>query len=162
MKSVFIGILLTVFLTACSSVKSVQRIPFPENEYAQLIKEGRSTVKGQIFMKTVGGDVKYGAGEEVFLNPVTSYSKQWYEVNYLGRKPLSPKESDSRLKDYMKIKQTNGSGQFEFKNIPAGEYYVVSRVTWRVRANQAIPEGGLIAKMIEVNENEEVEVMLTR
>lgn len=142
---------------------TVARIPFPENEYTQLQKEGTATIKGQVFLKTRGGDVKVAAGEEIQLNPVTSYSNQWYEENYLKQNPLSP--GDPRQQEYIRKKIADGSGRFEFKNIPAGEYYVTGKVTWESPTGYqgALQmQGAMISKQIKVTDREEVEVILTR
>lgn len=153
-------------LTGCvtQQVKTtVARIPFPENEYKQLQKEGTATIKGQAFLKTRGGDVKVAAGEEILLNPVTSYSNQWYEESYLKKNPMVP--GDPRQMEYVRKKIADGSGRFEFKNIPAGEYYVTGKVTWESpTGNKGAlqTQGGMISKKVEVTDREEVEVMLTR
>ncbi len=142
---------------------TVARIPFPESEYTQLKKEGTSTIRGQAFLKTRGGDVKVAAGEEIQLNPVTSYSNQWYEENYLKQNPIS--QGDPRQQDYIRKKIADGSGRFEFKNIPAGEYYVTAKVTWEAPTGYQgalQTQGGFISKRVKVTDREDVEVILTR
>lgn len=154
-------------LGGCASAPGVfseiQRPPFPEAEYAQLPREGDGVVTGQVFMRTVGGDVIVGAGSEVILNPVTSYSTFWYENDYsAGGRRLSP--HDPRADAWIITTQADGEGRFTFRNVPAGDYYVVSRVTWGVARSYGIAQqGGWIAKRITVPESgPPVEVMLTR
>ena len=142
---------------------TVQRIPFPENEYIQLKAIGTGVIKGQAFLKARGGDVKVAAGEEIQLNPVTSYSTQWFQEHYLSQNPIAPE--DSRQQKYIRKKIADGSGRFEFKNIPAGDYYVVAVVTWEAPTGYqgALQrQGGLIAKKIRVSDHEELDVILTR
>ena len=142
---------------------TVQRIPFPAQEYEKLAKDGTSTVKGQIFMKTRGGDVKFGAGGEVLLNPVTSYSKQWFEEQYTRGNQLAA--GDERQYLYIRKKVADGNGRFEFKNIPAGEYYVTGGVTWQTATGyqgNLETQGGLLSKKITVGEKDDVEVILSR
>ena len=162
----FISLTCLTALAGCvtQQVKpTVERIPFPESEYTQLKKEGTSTIKGQAFLKTRGGDVKVAAGEEIQLNPVTSYSNQWYEENYFKQNPLS--QGDPRQQVYIRKKIADGSGRFEFKNIPAGEYYVTAKVTWEAPTGYQgalQTQGGFISKKIKVTDREEIEVILTR
>ena len=159
----YISLGFVVVLTGCAIQPTVARIPFPEHEYAQLQKEGTATIKGQAFMKTRGGDVKFAAGEIIMLNPVTSYSNQWYEENYLKQKNISPE--DPRQKEYIRKKIADGSGRFEFKSIPAGEYYVTGMVTWEAPTGfqgALQMQGGLISKKVKVTDREEAEVILTR
>lgn len=162
----FSPLLLAAVLAGCASQQArttVQRIPFPDHEYSQLAKDGNSTLRGQIFMKTRGGDIKFGAGQEIILNPVTSYSDQWYEEHYRKGMALSP--MDNRQQTYLRKKISDGSGRFEFKNIPTGEYYVSGVVTWESPTGYQgalQKQGGQIAKKIRVGEKEEIEVILSR
>ena len=53
-------------------------------------RQGTSTITGQAFVKTVGGEVRYGAGDEVSLVPVTPYTTEMtlaWRANVLGRPP---------------------------------------------------------------------------
>src|SRR5262245_40298090 len=103
--------LMTIF--SCAT-PPVERIPFPREEYAALEKSGSAVVSGQAFLKTRGGDVKTAAGEEVYLNPVTSYSEQWYEVAYTGGRALT--EADPSYSDYVQTTIADGDGRFSFSN----------------------------------------------
>jgi len=102
----------------------IERMPFPVEEYKYVKKRGRSTVSGKIYLenshtseKVVGGKLK------LWLNPVTSYSRQWYQESYLGGYKLS--KTDKRLYNYIKFTYSNESGKFNFFGVPKGEYYLV-------------------------------------
>jgi len=142
---------------------TITRIPFPLQEYKQLKSEGTSTLKGQAFLRTRGGDVKVAAGSEVLLNPVTSYSDQWYEESYLKLNPMTP--VDQQLWQYVKKKIADASGRFTFTNVPAGSYYVTTIVTWEAATGYRgalEPQGGAVTKKITISEGQEVEVILTK
>jgi len=130
-------------------VTFVQRPEFPVSEYANLPKPGTgsATVTGQVFMRTVGGDLKYGSGSVVTLNPVTSYSTQAYEIigNFSpdNSRVVScpcPKlsEPDKRYDEFVQQIQADAEGRFEFINVPAGEYFVNSSVVWMVPIQNAM------------------------
>jgi len=153
-------------LSGCATTTDLQRMPFPENEYQALPKTGTATVKGQAFMKTRGGDVKTAAGNEVWLNPVTSYSIEWYEKFYLptisNTSPLRDIKTtppDPRLTKYILIQIADGDGRFTFKNAPPGEYFVTTAVTWYVGKEL---QGGFVTKRITVKDGEETDVIVTR
>ena len=155
------GLVAALLLTGC--VATVNRIPFPENEYAALSKNGRSSVTGQAFLKTRAGDVKYAAGNEVWLNPATSYSDQWYTESYLGGKRPNPQNADTRLDKYLYTTQADGEGRFTFKNIPSGDYYCTTIITWQVAGQYGTTAtGGAVTKKILVRNGSPVEVILTR
>ena len=136
---------------------------FPEAEYIVLPKSGTSTVKGQAFLKTRAGDVKTAAGNQVLLNPVTSYSIDWYKNSYLTNRRLE--NPDPRLAAYVPIQIADGSGRFTFKNVPAGEYFVTTSVTWEAPTGYQgglQTQGGLVSKRIKVLAGEEVEIIITK
>lgn len=148
-------------LTACANQKPVDRPSFPVDEYAQLQKTGTGKVAGQVFMKTVGGDVRYGAGSDVYLFPVTSYSDFWYQTNYVSHQPIVP--PDPRQLQYTKIVQADGSGNFEFTDVPPGRYYVSSMVTWQAPTQWGLAtQGGAVVKSTTISNGSIARVMLTR
>lgn len=71
---------------------------------------------------------RFGAGETVSLNPVTSYSTFWYENNIIGDRALA--DPDPRLDAHILRTTADGSGTFQFERVPAGDYYLVSNVRW--------------------------------
>ncbi len=164
MKKIISFSLFLFLLYGCEEAQqTVNRMPFPEDEYKKLATEGTAIVKGQAFLKTRGGDVKVAAGNEVLLNPVTSYSNDWYQVAYLQNRPMS--QPDERLWLYVKKQIADGDGRFTFKNVPAGNYYVTTGVFWEAPTGYQGAmqvQGGAVSKMITVKDGEEVEVILTK
>jgi hypothetical protein len=164
MKRLILALATAATLAGCAAPKqavSLQRPPFPDAEYAALVQNGTAVVMGQVFLKTRGGDVKTGAGNVVYLNPATSYSKFAFQHS---RYPGGLDAPDSRLHGYMRQTVADASGRFTFKNVPAGEYYVTGKVTWEAfdsNARGLRPQGGAIWKLIAVDEGETVEVMVT-
>jgi hypothetical protein len=144
-------------------MQKISRMTFPEQEYQNLAKSGSAVVKGQAFLKTRGGDVKVAAGNQILLNPVTSYSNEWYEKSYIQGQPLV--EPDSRLMTYVIKTVADGSGRFLFKNVPPGEYFVTTVITWEAATGYkgALQvQGGTVTKRIKVNDGDEVDVIVTR
>jgi hypothetical protein len=172
MKRLICCIVVALYACGCeTAVPPVARIPFPEEEYAALPKTGTGIVKGQAFLRTRGGDVKTAAGSEMRLNPVTSYSQQWYSVNYeaylLRQGTAGPVlgPPDPRLAKYILLTTGDGEGRFEFKNVPPGDYYLVTEVWWEAPAGSGaylVRQGGPIVKRITVKNGEEQNVILTR
>jgi hypothetical protein len=105
----------------------MQRMPFPVGEYSRLRKRGRSTVTGTIYLENSNsGEKIVGKKVKLWLNPVTSYSNQWYQEDYLGGYKLS--KIDKRIYNYMKLEYSNVDGKFTFSGIPRGDYYLVGSV----------------------------------
>jgi hypothetical protein len=164
MKRVLLAASIAATLVGCAAPQRqvVQRPPFPEAEYAMLEKEGTATVTGQAFLKTRGGDVKTGAGNFVYLNPATTYSKFLYDRR---NQSVSFSPPDTRLLVYVRKTVADASGRFNFKNVPAGEYYVTGEVIWEAPVGyqgSLVRQGGVIWKLVSVQEGEAVEVMVTQ
>ncbi|HSH12934.1 MAG TPA: hypothetical protein VLA15_04270, partial [Desulfurivibrionaceae bacterium] len=73
-----------LLLTGCAT----QRIPFNEAEYATRPKTGDKVVIGTIFLVDQLEEKQVGDHSEITLEPVTSYSNQWFETCYLGNRTL--------------------------------------------------------------------------
>lgn len=168
MRNAVLAVFLLVLLAGCQVAPKPQevvsrKVPFPEEYYAQLEKEGTSTITGQVFMTTRGGDVKYGAGRQVSLTPVNPYTTEAAQAMMGGR---VIEDADPRASEFTRNKIADGQGRFEFNNLPAGRYYVASSVYWQVYSgNRYIgmqDQGGVIVRIAEVGEGETEEIMLNR
>ncbi|UCE74111.1 MAG: hypothetical protein JSV56_00020 [Methanomassiliicoccales archaeon] len=160
-------------MSGCAGLQpAVKRVPFPAEEYAKLpeMGTGTATVRGQAFLKTMVGEVKYAAGNEVVLAPVTSYSTQMYETSgnwaidsWRPYPQYEPRQPDPRRKKYGGYTQGDGEGRFEFKKVPEGEYYLGTYVQWSIPQQYGYrPQGGTITKKITVEEGKEYNMILTR
>ena len=138
----------------------VQRIPFPESEYNSLAKTGKATVTGHIYITTNSGSKVYGKQTRLYLNPVTSYSTQWYKKSYLGGAKMS--KVDPRLFNYLKFTTSDSNGKFEFLNVPSGSYYLIGVVKCGKKCGYNSVKNIRIAKKISVFGSDEVNVDLTK
>lgn len=106
----------------------IERMAFPVSEYNRIRKIGRSTVSGSIYVENSDSSEKImGKKVKLYLNPVTSYSRQWYQQSYLGGYKMS--KSDKRLYNYLKYTVSNTNGKFNFFGVASGRYYLVGTVT---------------------------------
>lgn len=165
MKS-YLFCFIALLVTGCASLPEVPLPPFPLAEYEALPKEGTGIVSGQVFLRTVSGDVKYGAGSAVHLTPATSYMQFMYANEGTSRPPEGAK-ADGRLKKYSYTTQADGGGNFRFENIPPGRYFLISDVTWNIDINPGpIPvyskQGGTIMVPLTVSNGKEIKQHITR
>ncbi len=106
--------------------KKMKRIAFPLAEYNRLPRTGKGTVKGTIYVNSPYDKKVFGAGTRLYLNPVTSYSDQWYNDSYVGGNKME--KADSRLFNYLKFTAADSSGVFAFYGVPSGSYYLIGTV----------------------------------
>jgi hypothetical protein len=159
MRCKLVLVLLCFLLFGCSA----QRVPFPEAEYAGLNLRGDKTVKGTVFLVDQLEERQVGAGSEVSLEPVTSYSEQWYEICCLRNKTI--REPDPRYGQYVKRVRADEEGNFSFEGIAAGEYLLCAPLHWAGLTCSAnvVKTKVMICKKITVkNSDSLVEIPLTK
>ena len=127
-------------------------------DYEQYKEPGIETVTGQAFRRQRGGGVVYGAGSTISMMPVTAYTMEIMNREIIGGLELTPPRSPA-LWEFIFTNQADGEGNFEFKNLPAGDYYIYGDVVWII--DDEI-QGGILVKRVEVGSGEREKVMLTK
>jgi len=104
--------------------ETMERMPFPLDEYRSLKKIGRSSVSGKVaIVNTMSEKEVLGKNLKLYLNPVTTYSRQWYNESYLSGYKMS--KVDKRLYNYLKFSTSNNNGKFDFFGVAKGKYYLI-------------------------------------
>ncbi|MDD5276763.1 MAG: hypothetical protein PHR16_11875 [Methylovulum sp.] len=127
------------------------------SEYTKYHQAGTAEVKGQAFLKTAGGEVRFGAGETVSLIPATAYSEEviGYIQNYQF---IRPSGVDPRWSEHFKKTTADGNGNFEFADVPAGTYYLECPIYWMAGDKET---GHTVYKKVEVHDGDKIKVVLT-
>ena len=104
-----------------------------------------------------------GDKTQVTLEPVTPYSNEWYEVNYLGNRSLQ--KPDPRYNQYVRGAMTNEEGDFTISGVGPGDYYLTGTVNWKA----ATCSGNVVQKKVPISlkitikpDDSKVEVPLTK
>ena len=138
----------------------MERIPFPVSEYKHLARTGKGTVKGRIYLKDAYEKAIPGRSTRLYLNPITSYSKQWYNESYLGGYKMQ--KADNRLFNYLRFTASDNEGKFAFYGVPSGRYYLIGTVKCGSECGYSVPKSVRIATQVSVVGNQVVEKNLTR
>jgi len=141
-------------------VPKMKRIPFPISEYNRLARTGKGTVKGTIYVNAPSGKKVLGAGTRLYLNPVTSYSNQWYNESYIAGNKME--KADSRLFNYLKFTAADASGVFAFYGVPSGSYYLIGTVECSTECGYDTPKSIRIASRVSISGNNIVSQDLSR
>ena len=138
----------------------MKRVPFPVSEYNSLAKSGKGTVKGTIYVTAPNGNKVVGGGTRLYLNPVTSYSNQWYNDSYIAGNKME--KADSRLFNYLKFTAAEASGAFAFYGVPSGSYYLIGTVECSTECGYDTAKSIRIASRVTVSGNNIVSQDLSR
>jgi len=140
--------------------EKMPRIDFPAEEYNTLARSGKATVKGSIYIKDGEDKRIFAKGTRLYLNPVTSYSEQWYDESYLEGNKLE--KADSRLFNYLRFTASNNQGEFAFYGVPSGRYYLIGTVKCGYECGYETAKSIRIATMVSVHGNKILQKDLTR
>ena len=140
-------------LASARSLLDLIQKPIDEAEYAPYAGGGTSSVVGQAFLRTRGGDVKTGAGRQVTLEPASEYALSW-----VGHFPSVPRQPVIGL--YRRHAIADAEGRFRFDKLPAGKWLVSTEIKWLVPG--AGETGGFVFGVVEVKEGETADLVLTR
>lgn len=132
--------------------QKMARIAFPAAEYTKLSRAGKGTVKGTILVKNSAGERIVGKNTRLYLNPVTSYSEQWYNESYLDGNKME--KADSRLFNYLRFTASNTNGEFAFYGVPSGSYYLIGTVKCGLECGYEVPKSIRIAAHVSVHGNQ--------
>lgn len=148
-------------ITENMSDERVPRIEFPLDEYRSLARTGKGTIKGKVYLTdSYNGSRVLGGGTRLYLNPMTSYSNQWYRVSYIGGKKMQ--KADARLFNYLKFTAAESDGDFAFYGVPSGKYYLIGTVQCGEECGYATTKSIRLATRVEVYGNQVKVQDLTR
>jgi hypothetical protein len=109
---------------AFSSCATGRRVPFNEADFAAYRGPGTGTVSGRLAITVPDEGVRVGKGSSIELVPVTPYTQEMVDVEIGDGLFLSP-SADSRFKKYDRITTADANGNFVFRQVPAGHYFVL-------------------------------------
>lgn len=138
------------------------------------ISPGAGLIEGTAFLRQQGGGVVTCAGQDTYLMPVTDYaadrlwnlygsvpssstvvSRSAYEIT--STKILFSPEIPEYL-THSRATKCDAQGEFAFRDVKDGNYYVVASVIWQVRGF----EGGQMATRVKVENGKAPRLIMTR
>ncbi|MGB5506748.1 MAG: carboxypeptidase regulatory-like domain-containing protein [Sulfurovum sp.] len=138
----------------------MERIAFPVSEYNRLARTGKGTVKGSIYVTDAYDRRVVGASTRLYLNPLTSYSEQWYQESYLGGYKMQ--KADSRLFNYLRFTASDKNGKFAFYGVPSGSYFLIGTVKCGEECGYDSMKDIRIATKVSIRGNQIIQQDLTR
>lgn len=163
-KKFFQILLASAFLSGCATSPSIEspiRANFNEADFSWSAKGGGASITGQAFLKTKGGDVKFGAGNTIKILPKTEYTTELRIRGSINGEKIGP--VDPGLEKYTRTTIADGNGNFEFHNLPAGTWYLSTAITWGIPTQYGLQQtGGVAYTTATITDGEVKKVILTR
>lgn len=173
-QPVLLLIFIAVVTAGCAGVPI--NATYDRSEIAWSLGEGTGQVEGNAFLTRGDGQVVRCSGEMVSLGPVSSYTEEYNvkvygspkggfaPVGLFGAKGADIKdEVERQIAQDHRFTRCDVDGRFSFSNLPPGEYFVETGISWTPPdPDLLIPTGGMISRRITVRENQTTEVTLTR
>lgn len=174
MKILHLTLTTAVLTAGCATIEVPINSSFSSTEVSWFNAEGTNSIEGSAFMRTKGGDVKTCAGYDVTLMPYSNYasermtyiygnSEEGYRTLGLQRKYEFSNESAEYHK-YSKDTKCDAQGEFEFNDLPDGDYYVIAGVQWQTGAGagaELFPQGAILMKRVTTANGETQKVTMT-
>jgi hypothetical protein len=136
---------------------------------------GENTVEGSALLRTRGGDLRTCAGEVVYLTPVTTYAKE--RMMYLfGNvrsgfhsvdEPIEFVPESATYEESARTTKCDPQGTFSFDDLPDGEWFVTTIITWEVRevlwSDSVVLRntGGLLMQRVRAKDGDTKRVVLS-
>lgn len=168
MKKLVVVGLSILALAGCRGPQTLEPMTdFDTNAASIINKKGSGSISGQAFLKQAGGGVVTCAGNEVELIPATDYATQRLRMMYgsddygyrnMAMQGVTRAEEDSYY-TMTRNSLCDAQGNFTFKGVASGTYYVTTSVTWAV--NQYRYAGGTLMHKVEVKSGRNAELILT-
>lgn len=160
MRAFVVIVAVSLALSGCARTPYTLQTQFDDGQMAWSKAQGAGTIKGQGFLKTVGGDVKTCAGSEAFLVPNNAYTQEMITGALKGG---SLANRDERMSNYVRKTRCDAQGNFTFKSLPPGNWMVFTTATWGVPNGYFVSrQGGMVLNELVLADAETKEVILTR
>jgi hypothetical protein len=129
-------------------------VPLDATAIQAAMRPGHAIVKGQAFSKTVGGDVKYGAGGQILVLPNSDYVSQCIAI--LKMQYITT-DCGKAIFPLGRVVIADGEGRFEIADLSPGDYSISTLITWGVPGRFGIEQtGGVVSTVVSVKSDTDV------
>ena len=148
-----------LFLAGCAVEPVALTTPFSPTDHSAWEGRGTATLRGQAFLRTVGGEVRTCAGSTVLLMPASVYGREFVTLAAKGTPIANP---DPRYRGTWRTTVCGADGSFTFRDLPAADWIAETDVIWVVpMRSYNSQQGGFLRSAITTLPGETTEVILT-
>jgi hypothetical protein len=162
-------VLAALVLAGCAGDRVALESRFDPAEVAWFWARGTNAISGTAILRTARGNAKTCAALPVTLFPASRYARERMRHLYgsedggfnplVGGRPADFTGDDPRYTATARTTHCDARGRFWFSELPDGEYFLTSSVTWRER-DFGLDQGGHLMRRVRVSTGETKEVLL--
>lgn len=158
-----LGLACGLVLAGCATPSAHTAVPFDASAFAPYSAPGNCRITGQAFLTTRGGEVRVGAGRTVSLTPATPFIREVRALRDRGIMPISvTPEVSAEIKKHVRRTIADAQGNFEFADLPAGDYLLETLIEWEVPSSYGMHKtGGMVVSYVTIVPGETKRVVLT-
>jgi hypothetical protein len=146
-------------LAACVTTAPEHRMAtaYAPADYAAYDAGGDAAIRGQAFLRQVGGGVVTCAGLAVHLFPAAPYTDEAMAAIRRGARISSP-DYFAMVSRHVRPTTCDADGRFAFDGLSPGPYWIEATVVWSVAGR---PQGGYLLRYVRAEQGRPVDVLLT-
>ena len=166
MRHVFIVCAVAALAGCAPTMVQMNLTPADIDAANTMLGPGTSTIRGSALMRQRGGGVVTCAGNDVFLVPATPSATSEVRRVFGGDKGWVPRGGDPItgggtivvVPQPNRAGVCNAQGFFEFDNVRAGKWYVITSIVWQAGDDT---QGGTMLGSAEVAEGHATEIVIS-
>lgn len=171
MKAIIVPLVLSFCLCGCSLLPPkfvTLTSTFNPAQEAWFNARGSGSIYGQALLLIHAGDVRTCAGLLALLRPKSNYADERNlavfgstEHGFFSSSSRQVRFSsdDPAYEQFSKSATCDAQGNFVFRDLPAGQYYVVAPVVWQADGSNS---GGLLMQAVSLSAGETRHIILIR
>ena len=105
-----------------------RQVPFNPADFSVMSHKGTAVVGGQVSVDTQDHGTIHPHFQQINLVPVNAYTTENVQRRFLKGERLH--SADPRIVNYERSVDTDNDGNFTFRGIPAGDYYLQGEIQW--------------------------------
>ena len=163
-RSASLCIPVLLVIAACHASTHIPR-PATADEYRPYLLSGSASISGEAFLLASDSSRVNAAGQEVVIDPLTPFVKEWLRRAVEQPFAYNTGPSDSLFARARRTTVADADGRFMFADLPAGTYLVRTEVRWQTRSRFGrynLAHGGVVGDTVTLAVGEARHVILNK
>jgi hypothetical protein len=141
-RTTILPMLLSAMLVTFSGCVVSRQTAFNPADFNSMQRKGSGVISGRVSVDTSNAGTIHPHFQQIILVPVNAYTTENVLRRFINGENLH--SADKRLDQYARTVNTDGDGNFTFRGVPSGDYYLEGEMPWIISYmdtdNDGIPE----------------------